>query len=65
MSTNDRTTDTARGWIDLSAGARCYRHGTDWRDGCRDCDHCRFPMPYDPVPSWLWRMGAKDVANGR
>lgn len=54
-TSNDREQTTI---IDL--GSRpCGQHGTDYSDHCRECDHSRFPIPYDPVPAWLWCGGVK------
>lgn len=51
---NDPPTNTpAR----AATAAPCPRHGTEYRDDCRDCDHHRHPIPYDPPPrleSRLW-----------
>jgi hypothetical protein len=33
------------------AALPCSRHGTAYEDSCRECDHVRWPVPYDPPPS--------------
>lgn len=45
------TKDQATGII-VFGPSPCPRHGLDYSEACRDCDHHRYPVPYDPPPVW-------------